>query len=742
MSLEVNRPNATAPLRPRTGPINAPAGPTGPKPPTDELMTQKAEKKDEGNAVQRFFGGLLKGAGDLGTKAVDWYEDTVSTQAKKAASVFKDVPVLGQIAAGGAWLAEQQAQLGGGILKGAGTLVGGVANMVVHPVDTVKGLYSLAEHIPLLPVNPLRVAHAAYDVTVEGKDARETFGRALNPLEMLKDDAEFGKALVKGIVEPYGESIEQGKYAEAVGRGIFDIGSIVLTAGGGAAVSGGAKGAQVASVASKAGRGAEIASVASKAGEVAGAASKAGEVANAASRIGKGAEVANAGKAAEAAQAAKAAEAAQAAKAAEAAQAAKAAEAAQAGKVAEASQAGKAAEVAQAAGKATKIEEGVQVAVRRSSGVIDEGWRVEGKLPGGKVRVRKPGTGYKDVPAADLVKANPNLLEVPNGAMVSVRRSSGAIESGWAVKERLPNGNYVVAKPHGQGFAYKELPPQHLLEHNPQLLEGGAGQVGAAGQAVERAALRPTKGVDRAVEEVLQKYAPEDLRRMSPQELGNRIYKEVYNPSEAVKPAKISQADYTKGLQRYMEETPGGLGISDGYWHRRYGVAGEPTADIQRFYFNVKPDAATGLADDVARELNQRGIKFQYKMPDDLGQFNRSDAAVLYVEQGDLAVVKQVVEDWAKKRPQAFDAGSPAFTKPIGNGIAVAEEPIQVGLPVRHRGHSFGTSRADVIAEAIQMSPPNATMAQIKELVRERFRHYGIDPDRPWLRQNRIGDHL
>lgn len=452
MTLEVNKPGNTMPLRGRlpapASPVATPAAP--PKAPTDALQTQAPAKKEEGNAVQRFFGGLLKGAGDMGTKALDWYTDTTTSLANSVAATVKDVPLLGSVAQGAAWLVSQQAQVGVGILKGAGTLVGGVATMIVHPVDTAKGLYALAEHIPMLPVNPLRVAHAAYDVTVEGKSARETFAKALNPFEMLKDDAEFGKALVKGIVEPYKESIDKGKYGEALGRGIFDIGSIVLTAGGGAAVSGGAKGVQVAGVAT---RGAEIAAVASRGAEIVGVATKAGELASGA---GKVAEAANAAKVAEVASGA--------GKAAEAANAAKVAEAA---KAAEAGTLSTKTGIWRIPGKVTQLEEGAAVAVRRSSGVIEQGWKIEGKLPNGNFRVRGPANVYKDLPHAELVRANPQFLKVEAGVEVAIKRSSGAIEQGWKVEGQLANGNFKVSK----GTLSKEVPPQSLLEGNPALAE-------------------------------------------------------------------------------------------------------------------------------------------------------------------------------------------------------------------------------------------------------------------------------
>jgi hypothetical protein len=162
----------------------------------------------------------------------------------------------------------------------------------------------------------------------------------MDPGKSLQDDAKFGKALVKGFVEPYKKSWAEGKYFEVAGRATFDIGSLFIGAGeANAAIKTG-------EVASVAGKTAEVASVASKAGEVANVASKAGEVANVASRAGKVANVASkAGKAAEVASAT--------GKTAEAVNVAS-----KTGKVSEATSAtGKASEAANVTGKTEKAAE-------------------------------------------------------------------------------------------------------------------------------------------------------------------------------------------------------------------------------------------------------------------------------------------------------------------------------------------------------------------------------------------------
>lgn len=207
-----------------------------------KVQAAKAQPAEDASAIDRLF----KKVGGGFEAGVNWFETAVARDAGAVADSVKGVPLLGEIAQAQAWVSTQSAQLLGGLVKGAGSFVGGIAQMIAHPVDTVKGLYSLAEHIPLIPLNPFRAAHAAYDIAFEGADAAKTLNEHLNPVEVFKSDAEFGKALVKGLVEPYNASIDEGKYAEALGRGIFDIGSLVLTSGAGGSAKGAAVGAEAA----------------------------------------------------------------------------------------------------------------------------------------------------------------------------------------------------------------------------------------------------------------------------------------------------------------------------------------------------------------------------------------------------------------------------------------------------------------------------------------------------------------
>jgi hypothetical protein len=108
----------------------------------------------------------------------------------------------------------------------------------------------------------------------------------------------------------------------------------------------------------------------------------------------------------------------------------------------------------------------------------------------------------------------------------------------------------------------------------------------------------------------------------------------------------------------------------------------------------------------------------------------------VYTQGKDFKAVRDVIAKYRDTHPAAIAEGSPAFTKPMGKGISVAEEPLQEGLPlVYHGGHSFGTARANVIAEAINQAPANASPGQVKAYVNAKMQQAGFDVDRPWLSQ-------
>ena len=248
------------------------------------------------------------------------------------------------------------------------------------------------------------------------------------------------------------------------------------------------------------------------------------------------------------------------------------------------------------------------------------------------------------------------------------------------------------------------------------------------------------KGVnvsDDVIGKIVDNIPPDSLKRRV---VSQRIYDVNYHGKMPPKQVSISQDEFKAQLGRY----DGPNGSADG-WHVRGNKQGpelDLNGDLRRFYVNVMPDKAAELADYVANQLNAKGIRFNFKMLENLKSFDRADAGVLAVQRSDYQAVKTIVLDYARKHPEAFAVGSQAFTKPISKGVAVAAEPAQMNLPFRMGRHSFGQAYTDVVAETLLKAPANATKEEIKELVRQSLRQHGFDPARPWLKQGSKVDDL
>jgi hypothetical protein len=213
---------------------------------------------------------------------VDKFNKARADLLSKAIKPLEHIPVVGKAAQGLAWMDGKMNEFTGGIVKGAGSMVGGIANMVTHPVETASGLYAMAEHMPImggLVPNPLKLAHAGTDIIFSGADPKTRLESVLNPAKSMEEDAKFGKALLDGFIEPYKKSWSEGKYFEVAGRATFDIGSMFIGAGeANAAIKGGtaaSRAAKVANVVDKTGDAANIVGRASKFTEVTTTAGKA-----------------------------------------------------------------------------------------------------------------------------------------------------------------------------------------------------------------------------------------------------------------------------------------------------------------------------------------------------------------------------------------------------------------------------------------------------------------------------------
>ena len=198
------------------------------------------------------------------TRGLHAAEDWVDQGSHALAGHVADVPGLGFVARGLADQATMTTQLAGGMVGGATTMVGGIFNAALHPIDTVAGVEAMAEHTPGPLGTMTRGAHDLIDVARGRQTVGGMIHRAVSPEATRKEDEEFWGRMGSAVIDPYRQSSSEGRYGEAVGRGVFDIGTMLLGVG---EVGEAARGVGVAGHVARAADVADVTRAASTAGE-------------------------------------------------------------------------------------------------------------------------------------------------------------------------------------------------------------------------------------------------------------------------------------------------------------------------------------------------------------------------------------------------------------------------------------------------------------------------------------------
>lgn len=148
----------------------------------------------------------------------------------------------------------------GGVFKGFGKA----------GLDTVKGFATLGKIVVSA------VSHPKEAISYVGGGIKYAINNPIKTVKTIAVDLPIG--IVKGFVDPYATAIKDGKWGEAVGRGVFDVGMIVLTAGTADKAKNGSQGAGAIEKVSKGSKGTKatkaIESVAENADELASAGTK------------------------------------------------------------------------------------------------------------------------------------------------------------------------------------------------------------------------------------------------------------------------------------------------------------------------------------------------------------------------------------------------------------------------------------------------------------------------------------
>ena len=137
---------------------------------------------------------------------------------------------------------------------------------------------------------------------------------------------------------------------------------------------------------------------------------------------------------------------------------------------------------------------------------------------------------------------------------------------------------------------------------------------------------------------------------------------------------------------------------------------------LTRFYWNLREAGAVALTKWVTQTLNRFQVPFRFKCLTITGQFERLDAAVLYVSKRFFRISAELVADGRDKLKGFLRPETPLFTRELAPGLAFAEDP--------GNGESFGMNRCRILAEAM-WSAASKGLHREEERMAEIARYFG-----------------
>lgn len=167
-----------------------------------------------------------------------------------------------------------------------------------------------------------------------------------------------------------------------------------------------------------------------------------------------------------------------------------------------------------------------------------------------------------------------------------------------------------------------------------------------------------------------------------------------------------------------------------------YFVFSETIADQQddynllRFYWHVKQSGAPLLVQLITQEFNRFQVPFRFKSLAGRTLYQRSDAAVLYINKRFYHLSVELLPDIRHELRKHLGVDTPLFTKPLAPGLGLAEEP--------GNGESFGQNRCRILAEGIWNAYEKDLQTEQERLqeVRQQFERNGLTLDFPFLNPN------
>ncbi len=142
---------------------------------------------------------------------------------------------------------------------------------------------------------------------------------------------------------------------------------------------------------------------------------------------------------------------------------------------------------------------------------------------------------------------------------------------------------------------------------------------------------------------------------------------------------------------------------------------------LVRLYFNIKPEGAALLVQEISTQLNQYQLPFSFKCLNHPAWYTRRDSAVLYVEKRYSDMVFQLVTGIYNRLKKYMEPSVPLFSKKLARGLAFAENPL-------NEQESFGTHCCKMITQGMMAAfnkkiPHDKWVNEIKYAI-EQVHHY------------------
>jgi hypothetical protein len=171
-----------------------------------------------------------------------------------------------------------------------------------------------------------------------------------------------------------------------------------------------------------------------------------------------------------------------------------------------------------------------------------------------------------------------------------------------------------------------------------------------------------------------------------------------------------------------------------GYYMANGNTALKEQPFITRIYWNISSNGAVSLLKSLTTELNRENIPFQFKILKNENLYTRADAAVLYMDKGDIRKAVNSLLIIYNKIKSFLKPSVSLFTRKLVPGVSIAEDP--------SNGESFGQQRTRLFAEAIYdiHSKKISGLEDKIRQVRKYFEGHNVDFDRPYLKNAESND--